>query len=1160
MPSSRRSSTEATPLEDRDRVESDVDTADDPSLSFARPNPPSPSTAPDDSGRAQRRPPIEVGPGRPPIVAPILDSKGLLGAMPEYPIQVSKVQAPPLRDQTLARDRLLEWLAVKVHSRAVLVIAEAGYGKTTLLADFSRRTRIRTLWFRLDRGDRDWVGFIAYLVAAVRVHVPGFGAATDSLLRETASSAPPRDTVLDAFLRELGDLPPDPTALVLDDFHLVDDAPDIRHIAIELIARAPERLSFVFASRRTPPVRIARLRALGEVAELGTADLRFDATETEQLFRETYEMRLEPGLIAELSRRTEGWAASLQLVRTALHDRDPVQIRAFIRSLSGAEGHLYDYLAEEVVGDLPDELQQFLMRTSVLETIDLALGPVAAEVSSTAASELIDEGERLGLFGRRGPQTRHQVRAHPLVREFLQARLLRSVGSEGVAEIHRRTARAAEPIDWRLAGHHYLAAGDHEDVRRVLVSSIETVLALGSYAAAEELAESVPGGIPGAAGLILASRIAQQKVDVVRALDLAERAASLDERSRPALLNLITARSLAGDTVGAVAAGRMLEQGTEDVLSQIARSFQRMIETSTDGSLDLAARELESLRGSLAQRGDQHFLGVALLNLSYVQRGAGQVTDARRSAEEAISLLAETSAGIELNSARLALAWALAFEGNLDQARREVHICLERAPAGQMTEVAFEYGEIEALFGEPARAWPYVQDIAERISGVSDTGEQALLARTMLEIRDGDYNSAIRDAGMLSLGEPRAAIAFQTRRILALALLATLRQDPAAPTLSANAVALAARQGAFLWERYARLIEAVSNRELDLSEEVARTGRSDPAILSMAAEPILTRLGDLHHEAAGIVVAEASNRPERWRTSVRRHLATASESHRVALALLLGQIGEREDIKRLRDATRNTKDGQATGLSRVLARRLAPRVFVEDLGRVRIAVGDRWVEGVEVRRKVLALLCLLITKTRFASTREDVLESLWPDLDPAAALNSLNQTVYFLRRVFEADYREEMTPGYVLQDGETIWLDPELLDSRSRRCRELIRSLRATPSPDEVARLAEEYRGRFALDFAYEEWATTYRDSLHASYLRVVEEAIRLDIDGGHFARGTFLAERAAEAEPDAEEIQVALVRLYRLSGAHAAAAEQYGHYAQSLRDLGIEPPTFAEI
>ena len=73
----------------------------------------------------------------------------------DYPIQLSKVQAPPLREDILARDRLLDWLSIKVHSRVVLLVAEAGYGKTTLLADFSRRTRIRVLWFRLDRGDRD---------------------------------------------------------------------------------------------------------------------------------------------------------------------------------------------------------------------------------------------------------------------------------------------------------------------------------------------------------------------------------------------------------------------------------------------------------------------------------------------------------------------------------------------------------------------------------------------------------------------------------------------------------------------------------------------------------------------------------------------------------------------------------------------------------------------------------------------------------------------------------------------------------------------------------------------------------------------------------------------------------------------------------------------
>ena len=234
---------------------------------------------------------------------------------------------------------------------------------------------------------------------------------------------------------------------MFDDFHLVDDAPEVRHILRELLTRGPERMSFVFASRREPPVRLARLRALGEVAELGTNDLRFDAAETARLFSETYEMRLEPAVLAELSRRTEGWPASLQLVRAAIHDRDPAQVRAFIASLSGAEGHLYEYLAEEVVGELRDDLQQFLMRTSVLETVDLTLGPIAAEVSEAETRAFIEDGERHGLFGKGGPHTRHAMRAHPLVRDFLRARLTRAIGIEGVRAIHNRVAMAAEQIE-----------------------------------------------------------------------------------------------------------------------------------------------------------------------------------------------------------------------------------------------------------------------------------------------------------------------------------------------------------------------------------------------------------------------------------------------------------------------------------------------------------------------------------------------------------------------------------------------------------------------------------------------------------------------------------------------------------------------------------------
>jgi DNA-binding SARP family transcriptional activator len=278
------------------------------------------------------------------------------------------------------------------------------------------------------------------------------------------------------------------------------------------------------------------------------------------------------------------------------------------------------------------------------------------------------------------------------------------------------------------------------------------------------------------------------------------------------------------------------------------------------------------------------------------------------------------------------------------------------------------------------------------------------------------------------------------------------------------------------------------------------------------------------------------------------------------IAGLLEQIGEAEDVPRLRDVSKKMRDRRGARPGVALARRLADRVFVEDLGRIRLLVGSRLVEGADVRRKVLALLCFLISKPRFASTREEVIDSLWPDHDPLAALNSLNQTVYFLRRVFEPNFIEDISPGYVGQDGETIWLDSELVDSRSRRCLELIRDMPGEPIPEGSISLATEYRGRFALDFAYEEWSASYRESLHAAYLRVVERSISLDLDSGHFDRGTFIAERAAEIDPDAEQIQVALVRLYRHSGAHAAASQQYAHYARTVRDLGAEPPAFAEI
>jgi DNA-binding SARP family transcriptional activator len=232
---------------------------------------------------------------------------------------------------------------------------------------------------------------------------------------------------------------------------------------------------------------------------------------------------------------------------------------------------------------------------------------------------------------------------------------------------------------------------------------------------------------------------------------------------------------------------------------------------------------------------------------------------------------------------------------------------------------------------------------------------------------------------------------------------------------------------------------------------------------------------------------------------------------------------------------------------------------IKDLGAVRIYLGDRPLNR-NMRRKVIGLLCYVSSRPGMAATRDEILEALWPDLGPDTAGNSLHQTIYFLRRLLEPDFKEGMSAGYIDFDGEVLVLDDQLVRTDSRECWRLIANIR---TGDEAAldRLARLYRGTYALDFAYEDWATTYRDNLHAAVLASVEVGVRRAVMGGDLERAIRLAQDVLAVDPTADAVELELLRAYKVGGRYAAAAEQYAHYASYLRgELGSDPPSFSDI
>jgi len=396
----------------------------------------------------------------------------------------TKLHKPQVSPDLIPRPRLVKRLNHALDRKLTLVSAPAGYGKTTLLAQWLEGCDRPAGWLSLDERDNDLVVFLNYLVAAIQTVFPNACQTTLGLLQ--APQMPPLDYLATMLVNEIADVSKAPI-MVLDDYHTIQDEA-VQGLLTALIRDLPEQAHLVLASRSDPPFPLASLRAGRQMLDIRASDLYFTSDEAQAFLEQTVGVTLPADIVSLLEERTEGWVVGLRLA--ALSMRGLPDHTAFVQSFRGTHRDLMDYLVAEVLARQPQHVQGFLLRTSILDRFCVPLcdavlygGRRTMDARRTADDEplsfvgrpssrsraTLDELEQANLFLVPLDYERNWYRYHHLFQDSLRQRLRMQLDADEIASLHKRASA------W-LAGNgfteealdHVLVAGDVEGAAQLV--------------------------------------------------------------------------------------------------------------------------------------------------------------------------------------------------------------------------------------------------------------------------------------------------------------------------------------------------------------------------------------------------------------------------------------------------------------------------------------------------------------------------------------------------------------------------------------------------------------------------------------------------------------------------------------------------------------------
>jgi LuxR family maltose regulon positive regulatory protein len=1067
----------------------------------------------------------------------------------------TKLLPPRPAPELLSRPRLTNRLLNNLSSPLTLVTANAGSGKTTLVADFLRTHKRQFVWYQLDHTDADPSVFLGYLGFGIQQLVPGFGEAMFSYLQEaTGELARHPERAVDVFLNEVLERVEQQLILVLDDYHHLGQETGVHAVLDRLLAYLPDVLHVIIISREMPSLALGRLRAHSPSATIDRSDLLFTDAETQELFRKVFDLELTPEQLAEYRERTHGWITALQLVRQVAHRsvlsgrEGQSAVPDLVEVLRQSERDIFDYFAEEVFSDEAEEVRKLLLQMSLLDRIEL--DTCTALYPGLNCSRVLPNLVRRNVFisiasDRRG----EEYRLHPLFQNFLRRRLRSEIGRRGVAAEHQRCAAYfLEGLSWEQAVRHLLAAEDFDGAAKVIAERGPEWIASGALGSLVTLADSLPPAAVEAHPRALAHRgeVARLRGDYEFASSLLRRASSLlheqgdKEGEADALHSLATLARRQGDYELAFT---YVDRAT--LLTDLNSSIRikcgntRGLCLVAMGKWTAAEHEFRAALQAAEEQNDEHYIRLITHNLGLPAMTRGDFGEAlrwlgRMLRKERSGAPMPQEAVADLNMARCYL-----YRGEFTAAEEHLDSALESCQMFNLiaakAEIFETYGSLYRERGEPERAVEYYERAARTYdeAGINLARMELLDERALLGLRIGDLGAAESQIERLLSWRP---LEKDERGFFTASLTRGRIRTARGEYESAHAELIKALEyfhghSLYYYEAQASIVLAICDLHLGKETEmIERLKRAVDLAVRYDYDYWLKRQIATHPELFGGEEA-LELLPQDLREEVAAAPPVVTETPVLVSEIALA-------TKPVTDLTVNM---------------LGPVEILRDP--TRPLAHDAW-----PTRRARDILCFIISRRHRRASKDTIIDTFWGETDFDVVEKNFHPTVSHIRKALNSN--QPLKQNFLLyRDGDyqlnaefSYRIDIEEFDrlvsegEGARRARKFEECVQAYEGALAL------YRGEF-MQGSYEPWVEDQRTYYREQYLRLLEALAGVAQTSEDWPKTMQLAQLIIGEDQFREDIHCMIMRAHAAMGNRGAAREHFEGLKRLLQnELGVEP------